>query len=46
MTIARRIIPVGQILRDVHWESHDNRTRLPSNLANRIKKKRLEGNLE
>lgn len=30
--LLEELFPVGQVLGDVHWESHDNRTRLPSNL--------------
>jgi radical SAM superfamily enzyme with C-terminal helix-hairpin-helix motif len=27
--LLKELFPIGQILRDVHWESHDGRTRLP-----------------
>ena len=38
--LLEELFPVGQILRDVHWESHDNRIDCSS--YQRIKKKRLE----
>ena len=30
--LLRDLFPLGETLRDVHWESHDGRTRLPAHL--------------
>ena len=31
--LLQELFPLGQILRDVHWETHDGRTRLPVHLT-------------
>ena len=41
--LLEELFPVGQILRDVHWESHDNRTRLPSNLDRSHQEEAIRG---
>ena len=31
--LLKELFPLGQVLHDVHWESHDGRTRLPAHLT-------------
>jgi len=41
--LLQEIFPIGQVLKRVYWESHDNRIRLPSNLSEEHRNSAIHG---
>ena len=42
--LLEEMFPIGNILKDVWWESHDNRTRLPIHLSEKHLSEKIHGN--
>ena len=42
--LLEKMFPIGTVLKDVWWESHDNRTRLPIHLTSKHLSKEVNGN--
>ena len=42
--LLEEMLPIGTILKDVWWESHDNRTRLPIHLTEKHLSSKIHGN--
>ena len=42
--LLEEMLPIGTILKDIWWESHDNRTRLPIHLTEKHLSSKIHGN--